>query len=592
MYTRIALSALAIGLLCGLAWMLASDVVDLESEDTPASEIEADIPAAAASVIQEVERTELDGMDEGQRAWAETVSNSISLPRVLVEVTTLKGEAGHPPEDCQGWEVLVRYRRALDGPSASRATSLDKNGRVEIRFIGMVMIDRITCIPPQGSGLGFAVEEQSVEFLNGEKHSALLYVTPAQSAVGKVVNHHGEAVPNASIHVFPRKQNRGLRDWSGGILTTTTDANGHFRFDQIPNGAWVFAVQPTKWLMYSPGLKEQSEGHGLLYFYGEQDDATDVGVLGVVPMSVVQLKVTDSNDAPAAGVIVGAIPIKLDDPNVKASEEDDFSSLDDILLPYAHYYFQTDANGEATLRLADGQWDLRMMNFPGIHTLDYKSLTVAFTSHEESLHYQIPAPMIRFAGKYVGPDGEPISKARFSLGVNGNSKGWGAAMTRLDGSFAFPSILSADSYQLSVRPESSAWLSESWTISSQAMGKDFRAVATPSAGLRFMVRDLEGLPIQQSGLSLRLMELSQKPARAGHSRPNSWARTHGINRGVDTSGVQEIRGLTTGEYILVLFSHPDRLDPITGVRPEAEEVRRWTLQTGDTVHELRVAVPR
>jgi len=392
-----------------------------------------------------------------------------------------------------------------------------------------VVIDRITCIPPQGTGFGFAVEQASIELLRGKKHSILLHVTPAQSAIGKIVNHHGEAVPNASIHVFPRKQNRGLGDWNAGILTTSTDANGNFRFDQIPMGAWAFAVQPTQWLMYSPGLEEQSEGHGLLFFYGEEDDATDVGVLGVVPMSVVQLKVTDSNDAPATGVFVGASPIALDDPNIKASEEDDFSSLDDILLPYAHYYFQTDDRGEATLRLADGKWDLRIMNFPGIHTLDYESLTVAFTSHEESIHYQIPAPMTRISGRYESPDGKPIPNAHFSL--SSDQVSWGSAVTRLDGSFAFPSFLLTDQYQLSGRPESSAWLPESWMISSQSLQENYQAVATPSTSLRFTVRDLEGLAIQQPGLYLRFMEWYPEDALAKDSFAGRWTKSRGCQPG-------------------------------------------------------------
>jgi len=589
MYARIALRSMSIGILCGVAWLLISNVMDSANEEAPPSVVEETVlEEPVASVEREVERSEFEGLDEGQRAWAETVS--ASMAEVQVEVTTLKGEAGHPPKDCQGWKVVVRYRQKLGGPMVSREGSLNRNGRVEIRFIGMVMVDRITCIPPQGSGYGFALEQTGVELLPRKTHSALLHVTPAQSATGKVVNHHGEAVANASIHVFPRKQNRGLRDWSRGILTTSTDANGQFRFDRIPNGAWAFAVQPTEWLMYSPGLEEQSEGHGLLYFYGEEDDATDVGVLGVVPMSVVQLKVTGSNDVPAAGVLVGASSVKMDDPNVKASEEDDFSSLDDILLPYDHYFFQTDENGEAALRLADGMWDLRIMNFPGIHTLDFETLTQGFTSHEGSLHYQIPAPMTRVAGSYVSPDGEPIPHARFS--ITADHAKWSSSVTGLDGRFSFPSILLAEAYQLSVQPESTAWLPESWTLAAQSAQENFRAVATPSAGLLFKVRDLEGHPLQRSGLSLRLMQLQQENAWPEHTASDPWRRTHGMQRGVDSSGVQEIRGLKSGEYLLVLFYRSERLDPITGVRPEAEEVRRWTLKTGDTVHELRVAVPR
>ena len=54
------------GVLGGVGWMLASKVIDFESRETPPPVVEEVIAVAETSTVQELERTELEGMDEGQ----------------------------------------------------------------------------------------------------------------------------------------------------------------------------------------------------------------------------------------------------------------------------------------------------------------------------------------------------------------------------------------------------------------------------------------------------------------------------------------------------------------------------------------------
>ncbi|MFK5956732.1 MAG: carboxypeptidase-like regulatory domain-containing protein, partial [Planctomycetota bacterium] len=277
------------------------DVVEAGVDDGGVSHVEVlhatDAAGAGSMAVESVERKTLNAKD-----IADLGEHDAAVAVVHVELTLKQGEGGHPPPSCRGWEVQVKYRSGVEQSISTLSRTVDADGTVDVPFEDAVQVERISCIPPLNSGWSFAVStpKKGTMVLPGQTHTALLNFSRAQSASGRVVDHYGEAVAQASVHVFPRKHNPGLRHWADGILSTTTDANGNFHFKQMPQGAWSFAVKPTQWLMFDPGLGDQSEGHGLLFFYGESDDATDVGTMRVVPMTIVELSLVGSQGAPAA----------------------------------------------------------------------------------------------------------------------------------------------------------------------------------------------------------------------------------------------------------------------------------------------------
>lgn len=520
-----------------------------------------------------------------------TALTSSATARVLAEITTLKGKAGHAPSDCQDWEVTVQYRREANGPTAAKSACVNASGRVSIELEAYIKVERITCIPPKESGFGFAVYQAPFDLLPQQEKAVLLHVTRAQAAHGKVVDHHGEAVADASVHVFPRKHNPGLRDWHGGILTTSTDANGHFRFEQMPEGAWTFAVQPTQWLMYSPGLEEQSEGHGLLFFYGEEDDLGNVGTLAVVPISVVQLTVVGSNGAPVSGQYITAIPTHLEDPLIKVSEEDDFRSVDDILLPYTRYLFRTDENGQANMPLVRGSWRLQM---PGPFGTDINA-TVApdllFSTKQSTVRFILDWPVASIRGRLVDIQGAPIAQVQVQLRAN-YRKLFTSPATTSNGKFSMPSIARRFPWQLYALPKTRAFLPAAWDLNDQDWEQPFHGVLQSSVSLQLRVLDLESEPHPPQNLSLHFLDWEPDGAIRKTDHGEWWRETTNHAAALHQNRPTILKGLFPGSYTVSLRYHPSRLDPITGARPEAREVRRWTLETGDAVHELQVALSR
>ncbi|MFK5954808.1 MAG: hypothetical protein QM477_00005, partial [Planctomycetota bacterium] len=95
-----------------------------------------------------------------------------------------------------------------------------------------------------------------------------------------------------------------------------------------------------------------------------------------------------------------------------------------------------------------------------------------------------------------------------------------------------------------------------------------------------------------ANLTLQLVEWNPRLAKDQQEFSDWWDQTSKVLHALSRNRPTEIHGLFPGSYGVALFYHPDRLDPITGLRPEAYELRRWSLDTSETVHELQVSIPR
>ncbi|MDA1114779.1 MAG: carboxypeptidase-like regulatory domain-containing protein [Planctomycetota bacterium] len=585
---RIMLGLMVFALIAALWWL---------SPEDGSKEVESGKGRAGSSAQEQVDSTD-DSLLRLQRTeLKETAVEKVealashATARVFAEITTVKNKTGHAPPDCQGWEVTVQYRSEANGPTTGKSACVDASGRVSIELDAYVNVERITCIPPQGSGFGFAVEQASFDLLPQQEEAVLLHITRAQTAFGKVVDHHGEAVADASVHVFSRKHNPGLNNWFGGILTTSTDAKGNFRFEQMPDGAWTFAVQPTRWLMYSPGLEEQSEGHGLLFYYGDEGDISDARTLGVVPMSVVQLSVVGSNGAPVSGHSVTAIPKHFDDPLIKASEEDEFQSVEDILLPYTRYYFRTDENGQANMPLIEGSWELQLRGLFGTEMHHSFLPNQLFSTKQSAVQITLEDPVASLRGQLVDAEGLPVARVQMQLRAN-HRQLFTNHTTTSNGEFSMPSMARDIPCQLYALPLTKAFLPAVWDLNEQDWEPPFRGVLQASVSLQLRVLDLNHKPHPSQNLSLHFLDWHPEAAKLKTDHADWWRETANHAAVLHQNRPTLLKGLFPGSYTLALMHHSERVDPLTGARPEATEVRRWTLETGDVVHELQVAVPR
>ena len=427
----------------------------------------------AAGLSEKVGPNQAASQPQIQRALTENSGYNTFVRAIL---TTNEDEAGHAPNDCEGWTVIATTVERHSRELSTHTAQANAQGVAEFAFSEQVRLVQLSCLPPLESGLGVAKHDGFVELEQGEDFEALLYFSTALAAGGRVVDLDGEPVAGAKVHAFNFDMGAGLADWRPGLLIATTDSSGRFEFHQMHQDVWVAAVEPHDWLMIDPTFEEQSDSKGILSFYDapaqQNPDRWDFGILQVMAIDRTLLTVTDGANQPAVALFGYAEPLLLNEPRLiqtpssqktrayvpvemreflndgKSGEASlktgleapyDFGLVDG--WPYAEVWFRTNSKGQAHLALPDGKWRLKL--FPPDAFLSEEDFPpLDFSTGSGHLEYQLPTAIGAIRGRLVFADGTPAKYADLYLHAE-NMEGAGldsGTMSAKDGYFEFPAL--------------------------------------------------------------------------------------------------------------------------------------------------------
>ncbi|MCP4092803.1 MAG: carboxypeptidase regulatory-like domain-containing protein [Planctomycetes bacterium] len=444
----------------------------------------------------EVQREELHDLD-GQPISAEALARRVM---VRAELTTVYSEQGHAPKNCKGWTVTAQSWIEETAQVERYTAVANRHGVAEFQFPDYVHIDWVRCVPPAGSGYGIAYLEDHEDIYAGDHYLALLHVLPKRSAVGRVMDWSNQPLAGVEVHAFGEFGDNGLEEWTPGLATTTTDSNGRFEFQQLTVGDWNFSVLPERWMMYEPELGNQGEGFGNVFIDEDVAGVADAGTLRVMPMTTVELQVVDRRGEPAPGVS-GYVKIQhFDSPRLRNPDEDwideeeeegaPFNPNAKLEWPYGGISFITDQNGQATLRIAHGQWviefDAFIGDFPGIYELP----KLEFHADVGKLFYSLPVAVGSLKARVVLENQRPAVGAYVALAYEEEGDIYEMEQEcAADGSFEFTALDLSTAYTMQVYPDldgnSVMFYPQTWAIDPEAdRGRDFVVKSAKQTKLR------------------------------------------------------------------------------------------------------------
>ena len=519
---------------------------------------------------------------------------------VRAELTMIDGEQGHPPKDCEGWTVSAQTWISETGEIARFEAVSDKKGIAEFHFPDFIHVDWLLCVPPEGSGFAVSFYEGHDDLGPDDDYHVLLPMVPAKGAYGHVQDQEGRPVAGAVVHAFDEGWTYGLNDWTPGYLTTETDGNGRFAFEQLPPGTWVFAVEPEQWLMMHPVLERQREGSGEAVIRADATEDAYVGILQVVPMVAVELTMLGSNGVPAVGASLYLEPKTLDDWFVKdlvdanMSEEEkveamfssDSRNLSDD-LPYS-FYFLSDREGKVRLRLLRGRYDMMVSTLPGMMEGD-ENPPMEFHTDQGNLVYRFQAPLSELGGTVLSRDGAPIRGASIGLQWRTGEDSWDDLDrdSHASGRFLFQSVRIGGEFRVSIWPGTDRWLPLDRPLSRADFGGDLELVLDPAEKL------LIAFEMERPSNSLTFVKVLDFQPRDGERfDPDAqwWHNVMHRHSNLSRNDRVNISWLQPGTYVVALYHA--RLDSESGMEPHPTEIGRWTLETGEDWQEVKVNLPR
>lgn len=155
--------------------------------------------------------------------------NTVALDFIACagEITgTIRDDGGNP---IAGAVVSLAVRDPLCGVWKSLETETDRFGRYTLAATpgGTILLT--------AEKNGFASQTLSIETVPGQSHSLDWRLSTSQSVQGTVYDDSGAPVANATVALIPN-------DSSKTMLSTKTDANGHYCFERAPVGGAMLEV--------------------------------------------------------------------------------------------------------------------------------------------------------------------------------------------------------------------------------------------------------------------------------------------------------------------------------------------------------------
>ena len=598
---RSALPALLLAL-AGVTWMYFSATGEVENPWEPfRTEQEATQIDAAAELEREslagrrtgvVERTDFQGSGVlGEGALAQT-ENALKPVRVRAELRIEKDQINFTPKNVEGWVVVVQTWETVTTPRFESIA--DENGVAEFEFPGDVHIDWVSCLPPANSGYGLSFIEEHEDLQAGDDYLAVLMLEPSRTAFGTVVDQNEKPISGAIVHAYDRDQTYQLSNWTLGFLQTTTNGQGRFEFSQLREGNWVFAVQPSDWLMVSPLHGNQQESQGVAIFDQDATGPIDAGILQCVPLSTVEVLVTGLDGKPIPGAILFVEPLSYDASYLIPTEpdlekmEDRARERTEELINVGDYResFVADETGHVTLRLIAGRWMTWTNSLPGMDPNEMKLPNLPFHTQESALTYRLPVRTLTLSGTVSGSDGSlPLAEVRFAW-KGKDYEEYFEMVTDAKGQFEFTGTFAEGGYEVRAWPDTPGWLPQQWDFSMEDLREPLDLVLEPGATLSMRFTNMKEAPNSAPYGFIQLESWTPLEKGPVDLEAYWWKAKQGLKMHIVPDRSLSISGLAPGSYEVSLTLPQPDYHARSGTKPDMYERQRWTIKTQQDTHTL------
>lgn len=502
--------------------------------------------------------------------------------RIRLEITTRAGIPGHPPADAAHW--TARLCIYPDGWESFRwlEVPFDENGIAVLDYPLHRALRRAVAVPPATStyGAGYLIRQQLEDPQVDETY--LINLHSARHLSGKVATPEGQFLAGVPVQAFLDEEAPYLGYWQDSSFTTLTDATGSFHFPQLGPGIWTFAVTPIDWLMIDPLHGRQKNGNGIANLEAGKDTVYDLGTLTVIASKEIRISVLDNAGTPIPAAGLQVFPLELERDDLQSTGWQNAGVRKGMHgLPFEYRYRSTLKNGAADFCLPVGRYRLEVRNIPGVVADGTSMVEYEFHTDNGDFTFQIYAQISRLHGLLLDADGKPMPESGIDLSwetLDGtNTSG---LFTDEQGRFDFPAVARGKELQLHLKPYYEEGLPASWTVSATQEVEEITLRAPPTYPLHLRFQTAEGNPPTHPNLTLELVAWNPGPGADPEALKDWWRRAKaGIMHSPEEDGRVTIPHLAAGSYEVKLESR-------------GQEIGRWTLATGEDVHQLQVAAPR
>ncbi len=495
------------------------------------------------------------------------------------------------PEECAGWLVRALLLDEASGAASELTSELDAEGYAGFVFRAPGTIRWVACTPPDQSILGPSVEYLDLECEAGSEFEALLAIGFSGSAEGRVVDETERPVAGARVHARAFEDDSPPSEWNAGVLQTTTDASGKYRFANLAAGNWRFAVEPSDWIALDrPEPGDINPG-----------SVEVVDDLMVTRGQMTEIRVVDLADRGLPDVLVWATPLSFTSPAIRrqqerwASEENDLEFFlagglpsdwlarrladrrevereeSGVEWPYATTSAVTDQEGRVRLPLARGSWQVDLDLGAVGAVLGRMEPPILSVPGDEHL-IRVPVRTMPWRGRVQTDGGVPVPDASVTvLHPEDPFESWEGTETDSDGCFRFTSIPVAANLTLQIDAE--GFLLCRWDLEPGQVAADSIFYLPRAKPTWILLNYADGEGVDRPSCSLRATPLELEtiagPEGMIAGRAVQDSMTDSVLTRVQASMVYWPR-MPRGRYELTLLEIPPRL--VWGHRRDEKEL--------------------
>ena len=335
--------------------------------------------------------------------------------------------------------------------------------------------------------------------------------------------------------------------------STTSDAEGRYRFADLPAGRYLLVVNKGGYVSLQYGQKRPLDG-GTPIVVGDAQALNAINV-ALQRGSVIAGRVTDEFGEPIARATVQAMRFSYSVDGQRRPQATEVATTDDLgqfrlfgLAPGEYIVSASNRMGQiGGVGAVDTSDTYLTSYFPGTPNINDAQTVPLGTGQETDIQFALSTGRLsRVAGTVVDSTGRPVANAMTTLqspagGFNGNLSG---GITQPDGSFSLSNVPPGE-YVLSVQPMNrggaDAPLAESGVLAITVGGADLlnlRVTTSPGATVTGRVV-FEGAARRDNGQGSQVRVM---PQTAGPALP--FISAFGVETGVVTDdGTFELKGV-------------------------------------------------